>query len=251
MYCIACTSSLLGVCCGHFGSPMLHPFTQSVVRRQGGFHCSHTLAFAHWHPRAIGTPWIVSKNLGCVLVGKGPSLSGGSSIITVGQIQTACSNSGQWQWMDICATHNCLWSPSQQRSYQGRHRITTWTLPVRTLPLSMRQCRRHKRTTWTVLQIECWSLRTPPAVEWRHLACSLWRADIPAIKEQSGLTAWPLFCCQKVSAWRWVQQSSTFWPCRTCSPAPQMLAAQLRWRRRERQSSIQPSLLLTYSSLSQ
>ena len=33
-YCIACTSSLLGVCCGHFGSPALYPFTLPIVRRQ-------------------------------------------------------------------------------------------------------------------------------------------------------------------------------------------------------------------------
>ena len=82
-YCVACTCSLLGVCCGHFESPMLHPFTLPIVRRQGGFHCSHTLAFAHRHPSAIGTSSIVSKSSGCALVGKGLSLSGGSSIITV------------------------------------------------------------------------------------------------------------------------------------------------------------------------
>ena len=49
--CIACTSSLLGVRGGHFGSPMLHSFT--IVHRQGGFHCSHTLAFAHRHPAPL------------------------------------------------------------------------------------------------------------------------------------------------------------------------------------------------------
>ena len=31
--CVACTSSILGVCSGHFGSPMLHPLTLLIVRR--------------------------------------------------------------------------------------------------------------------------------------------------------------------------------------------------------------------------
>ena len=114
--CIACTSSILGVCCGHFRSSMLHPFTLPIVRQQGGFSCSYTLMFAHRHPCAIGTPEIVSKSLRCALVGTGLSLSEGSSIITIRQSQTTCSNSCLWLWMDICATHNRLWSPSQQQS---------------------------------------------------------------------------------------------------------------------------------------
>ena len=48
--CVACTCSLHGVCCGHFRSPMLHPFTLPIVRRQSGFH---TLTFAHWHPAPL------------------------------------------------------------------------------------------------------------------------------------------------------------------------------------------------------
>ena len=42
---------------------MVHPFTLPIVRGQGCFHCSHTLACAHRHPCAIGTPWNVSKSL--------------------------------------------------------------------------------------------------------------------------------------------------------------------------------------------
>ena len=95
--CVACTSSLLGVFCGHFRSPMLHPCTLPIVRRQGGFHCSRTLAFAHRYPHATGTPLIVSKSLGCFLVGNGLTLSRGSSIIIVGQSQTTRSNSCPWQ----------------------------------------------------------------------------------------------------------------------------------------------------------
>ena len=57
---------------------------------------------------------------------------------------------------------------------------------MRSSPLSMRKCRRRKRAARTVLQMECWSFHTPPAVERRHWR-DLRRADIPAIKEPSEL----------------------------------------------------------------
>ena len=88
--------------------------------------------------------------------------------------------------MDICATINRLWFPSQQLSYQGHHRITTGLSLCEPHPcpcgsivdargLHGLSCKRSAGRSIRLQQLN--------DVTWRTLR----RADIPAIKEPSGL----------------------------------------------------------------